>query len=88
MRSSRIVTLALAFAAGSASIAGAQSPTPQPHSYWHVWVDGAGTTHQSKCPTSPKSFLPVVTLPLLRSPLFSCTLRLVTAKTVLYTRAL
>jgi len=29
-----------------------QRPTPgivQPYSYWHVWVDRAGTTHQSKC---------------------------------------
>jgi hypothetical protein len=29
-----------------------QQPTTgiaQPHSYRHVWVDGAGTTHQTKC---------------------------------------
>jgi hypothetical protein len=49
MRSLRIMTLALASAAGAGSIAAAQSPVPQPHSYWHVWVDGAGTTHQTKC---------------------------------------
>ena len=49
MRFFRIVTLALAFAAGAGSRKASQSPAPQPHSYWHVWVDGAGTTHQTKC---------------------------------------
>lgn len=49
MRSFRIVMLGLAVVAIAASTAAAQSPTPQPHSYWHVWVDTAGTTHQSKC---------------------------------------
>jgi len=43
------VTLALAFAAGLASIAAAQSPSPQPFKYWHVWVDSEGTTHQTQC---------------------------------------
>jgi hypothetical protein len=45
----RSVMLALAFAAGPASIAAAQSPNPQPFKYWHVWVDSAGTTHQTQC---------------------------------------
>src|SRR5208282_5286263 len=49
VRSFRNVPLALAFAAGTASIAAAQSPTPQPLQYWHVWVDRAGTTHQTRC---------------------------------------
>jgi hypothetical protein len=49
MRSFRSVALALAFAAGPASIAAAQSPTPQPLKYWHVWVDSTGTTHQTQC---------------------------------------
>ena len=43
------MTLALAFATGSGSMVGAQSAAPQPHSYWHVWVDSTGTTHQNKC---------------------------------------
>ena len=43
MRSFRIVTLALAFAAGAGSIAESQSPNAQPHSYWHVWVDRKST---------------------------------------------
>jgi len=43
------VALALAFAAGPAGVAAAQTPTSQPHSYWHVWVDIAGTTHQTQC---------------------------------------
>jgi hypothetical protein len=30
-------------------MAAAQSPTPQPLQYWHVWVDSAGTTHQTRC---------------------------------------
>ena len=49
IRSFRSVTLALAVAAGLASIAAAQSPSPQPFKYWHVWVDSAGTTHQTQC---------------------------------------
>jgi hypothetical protein len=49
MNSFRSAVLALAFAAGSANIAAAQSPTPQPLRYWHVWVDGVGTTHQTQC---------------------------------------
>jgi hypothetical protein len=49
MRSFRSVTLALVFAAGPASTAAAQPPTPQPLHYWHVWVDSAGMTHQTQC---------------------------------------
>jgi hypothetical protein len=49
MRCSKIAMLALTFTVGWVSISAAQSPTPQPHSYWHVWVDSAGTTHQNKC---------------------------------------
>jgi hypothetical protein len=43
------LALALAFAAGPAGMAAAQSPAPQPLHYWHVWVDSAGTTHQTQC---------------------------------------
>ncbi len=43
------LALALAFAAGLAGMAAAQSPAPQPLHYWHVWVDSAGTTHQTQC---------------------------------------
>ena len=57
MRSLRPVTLAVALAGGSASIAAAQAPTPQPLHYWHVWVDGAGTTHQTQCEF--KDFIPL-----------------------------
>ena len=57
MRSLRPVTLALAFAAGPVSIAAAQAPSPQPLRYWHVWVDGAGTTHQTQCEF--KDFIPL-----------------------------
>jgi hypothetical protein len=39
----------LVFAAGPASMAAAQPPTPQPLHYWHVWVDSAGMTHQTQC---------------------------------------
>jgi hypothetical protein len=46
MRCLRTLTLAPAFAAGAVSIAAAQSRAAQPLHYWHVWVDGAGTTHQ------------------------------------------
>ena len=49
MRAFRSVTLALVFATGPASMAAAQSPTPQPLHYWHVWVDSAGMTHQTQC---------------------------------------
>ena len=49
MRAFRSVTLALAFATGLASMVAAQSPTPQPLHYWHVWVDSAGMTHQTQC---------------------------------------
>lgn len=49
MRCFKIATLALVFMALWASISVAQSPTPQPHDYWHVWVDRAGTSHQTKC---------------------------------------
>ena len=31
--------------------------TPQPLQYWHVWVDGAGATHQTQCEL--KSFSPL-----------------------------
>jgi hypothetical protein len=49
MRSFIIIMLALALSAGYPNIASAQSPIAQPYIYWHVWVDGAGTTHQTKC---------------------------------------
>jgi hypothetical protein len=47
MRSFIIIMLTLAFSAGYPGIAAAQ--IAQPYSYWHVWVDGTGTTHQTKC---------------------------------------
>jgi hypothetical protein len=49
VRSFTIIMLAFAFSVGYPSIAAAQAPTAQPYSYWHVWVDGTGTTHQTKC---------------------------------------
>ena len=59
MRSCRSFTLAFALAAGPASIAAAQSPTPQPLQYWHVWIDGAGTSHQTQCQFKDFSPLPL-----------------------------
>jgi len=38
----------LVIGAGS-SYGALAAPPAQPHSYWHVWADKAGQTHQSKC---------------------------------------
>ncbi len=49
LRFSKSLALALPLAAGLTGVAAAQSPSPQPLPYWHVWVDGAGQTHQTRC---------------------------------------
>src|ERR1700739_2033678 len=53
MKSLRSIAAAVAIAAASAPASQGATimahPTPRPQRYWHVWVDSAGVTHQTRC---------------------------------------
>ncbi len=54
-----IVTLTMVLAPARAGVAAAPPVPAQPLQYWHVWVDAAGQTHQSRCRFENFSTLPL-----------------------------